>query len=95
MSCEALVVASDTQTVKEVITDGENGFLVEFFSPEAIAEKVAVCLDNPSALTKIKKNARKTILERYSLDRTVAAQIDIIEQAAGKKAGTIANFDSF
>ena len=80
MSCECLVVASDTPPVKEVIHDGVNGILTDFFSPEKIAEKVVACLEYPSFMETVKKNARKTILEKYSLDKMLSRQINIMMQ---------------
>lgn len=63
MACECLVVASDTPPVREVIQNGVNGVLTNFFSPEKIAEKVVACLEYPSFMQTVKKNARKTVLK--------------------------------
>ncbi len=38
MACGAPIVASDTAPVREVLRDGENGRLVEFFNADAIAD---------------------------------------------------------
>ena len=40
MSAEYAIVASDTAPVKEAIVDEENGALVDFFDPLALADKV-------------------------------------------------------
>lgn len=80
MSCECLVVASDTPPVKEVIQDGINGVLADFFNPEDIAQKVSACLEYPSFMETIKKNARKTIMDRFSLAKTLPRQINIMKQ---------------
>jgi glycosyltransferase involved in cell wall biosynthesis len=80
MSCECLVVASDTSPVKEVIHDGVNGILNDSSSPEKIARKVVTCLEYPSFMKTVKKNARKTILEKYRLDHLLSNQIDLMTQ---------------
>ncbi len=80
MSCECLVVASDTPPVKEVIQNGVNGILVNLFSPGEIAEKVVACLEYPSFMKTVKKNARKTILEKYRLDKMLSEQLHVIKQ---------------
>jgi len=80
LSCGCLVVASDTQPVKEVIQDGVNGILVNFFDSEKIAEKIAACLDYPSFMENIKTNARKTITQRYALDKMLQGQVGIMKQ---------------
>jgi len=80
MSCGCLVVASDTPPVKEVIQDGVNGVLVNFFDSKKIAEKVAACLEYPSFMETIKTKARQTIQNRYALDKMVGTQINIMKQ---------------
>ena len=80
MSCECMVVASDTPPVREVIKNGRNGVLVNLFSPGEIAEKVVACLEYPSFMKTVRKNARKTILGKYSLDKMLSRQVYIIRQ---------------
>jgi glycosyltransferase involved in cell wall biosynthesis len=62
-----VVVGSKTAPVEEVIQDGVNGFLVDFFSPDAIAHLVEEILDNPQLVQKVRRRARETILERFDL----------------------------
>jgi len=68
MSTGCLIIASNTQPVTEVINDGVNGILVDFFSPQDIVEKLENVLDNPDEMETLRMNARKTIIEKYSLD---------------------------
>ena len=69
LSCGLLVIGSDTGPVKEVITDGENGLLVDFFDYENISKKVCEVLSNPEKFDQIRKNARKRIIENYDLEK--------------------------
>jgi glycosyltransferase involved in cell wall biosynthesis len=78
MSTGCLIVGSDTAPVREVVTDGENGLLVDFFSPEAIAARVADALDNPAEMVKIRAAARATILERYALRDLLPKHLNLI-----------------
>jgi glycosyltransferase involved in cell wall biosynthesis len=66
MSSGALIVGSDTDPVKEVITDGENGVLVPFFDIHAQVEKICHVLDHKTEYQPIKDAARRTILNTYS-----------------------------
>jgi glycosyltransferase involved in cell wall biosynthesis len=70
MSAGCLVVGSSTPPVQEVLHHGGNGLLVDFFSPEAVAERVIEALEDPRAFVSQRQNARQTILDRYDL-RTV------------------------
>ena len=69
MSAGCLVVGSRTPPVEEVMRDGENGLLVDFFSPEAIAERVSFALAHQQDCSGLRRNARRTVVERYDLER--------------------------
>lgn len=85
MSIGANVVASDTQPVREVIRHGKNGWLVDFFSPNAIAQQVIQCLAENTVHHAIRSAARKTVVERYDLQsQCLPAQVDWIEQWLNK-----------
>lgn len=87
MACGCLVVASDTPPVREVIQDGVNGVLTDFFSPRKIAEKVAACLEYPSFMGPIRQKARQTILDRFSLDRMLEKQMRLLGQVMNQQPG--------
>ncbi|MBS3995806.1 MAG: glycosyltransferase family 4 protein [Hydrogenophaga sp.] len=67
MAAGCLMVASDTAPVTEVIREGENGLLVDFFDPARLAQRLAEVLADPAPLKKLRDNARQTIIERYDL----------------------------
>jgi glycosyltransferase involved in cell wall biosynthesis len=67
MSTGCLVLGSNTPPVTEVIEDGVNGLLVDFFSPEKISDRIEFVLDHPTRMADIRAKARETILERYDL----------------------------
>jgi glycosyltransferase involved in cell wall biosynthesis len=54
MSCACAVIASDTAPVREVIKAGRNGLLVDFFAPDALAEKIVSVLENPQQMTALR-----------------------------------------
>lgn len=85
MSCGCVVVGSDTAPVKEVLRDGKNGFLVDFYDIDAIAEKVGYVLDNQKNMKSIREAARQTILDNYDLRKTLPESVKLIENMAGKK----------
>jgi glycosyltransferase involved in cell wall biosynthesis len=69
MSAGCLLVASRTPPVEEVIRDAQNGLLVDFFSPEAIAERVDFALRNQASLMPLRREARETVVQGYDLKR--------------------------
>lgn len=75
-----LIVASDTAPVTEVIEDGVNGLLVDFFSPQQISDRVIEALDNPERMAKIRARARETIVKRYDLAKLLPQHLEWIKQ---------------
>ncbi|WP_207062719.1 glycosyltransferase family 4 protein [Motiliproteus sp. SC1-56] len=67
MSAGCLVLGSDTKPVREVIRDGDNGFLTDFFDAQALASRAASLLANRQALTPIRAAARETACTTYDL----------------------------
>ena len=82
MSFGIPVVASNTLPVAEVIKDGENGILVDFFSPADITHAIARVLNDNDLSSMLSANARTTILEKYSLSECVSDQISLIDLIA-------------
>jgi glycosyltransferase involved in cell wall biosynthesis len=80
MSAGCLVVASRTAPVEEVMRDGENGLLVDFFSPAAIAERVDYALTHQDEFAPLRERARASVVERYDLRRIcLPAQLRLVE----------------
>lgn len=65
MSMQSTIVASDVAPVREAITHGETGLLVDFFDPDALAAQVADLLQNPNNYAHIGPNARKHVVGTY------------------------------
>jgi glycosyltransferase involved in cell wall biosynthesis len=82
LSTGCLVLGSDTAPVREVIVDGENGLLVDFFNPQAIANRISEVLDHPDRMAEIRKKARQTALDRYSLKDLLPQQLELIKGLA-------------
>jgi len=80
MACGAVVIGSNTPPVAEVIEDGRNGLLVDFFDPKAVADRVDAALDHPERMAAIREAARRSVVERFDL-RSVClpAQVRLIE----------------
>ena len=82
MSTGCLVLGSDTPPVKEVIQDGENGLLVDFFAPKQIADRISEVLDHPTRMAQLRQKARETALERYSLQKLLPHHLQLIKDVA-------------
>ena len=69
MSVTGAVVASNTAPVKEAITHGQNGRLVDFFDKDALVEEVSRLLESAEEREALGQAARKLIVDRYDLER--------------------------
>lgn len=81
MAAGCLVVGSNTAPVAEVIEDGKNGLLVDFFSPDAIADRVDDVLDHPDGMAQIRARVGP-IVARYELSKCLPKQLAILNDLA-------------
>jgi glycosyltransferase involved in cell wall biosynthesis len=82
MSTGCAIVGSDTPPVREFVRHGENGLLVDFFDPEAIAAAVASLLGDPAAASALRAAARRTVVEHYPVERSLAEWNALIARVA-------------
>jgi glycosyltransferase involved in cell wall biosynthesis len=66
LACGCTVLASATDPVKEVIRDGENGLLVDFFDVDGFVAKSHQILNDPEAHRHLGQAGQRLIMERYS-----------------------------
>ncbi|HPD60348.1 MAG TPA: glycosyltransferase family 4 protein [Thermodesulfobacteriota bacterium] len=85
MMYEKSVVATPATGTRDVIKDGENGFLVPFRSPKLLADKIKWILDNPDIAMKVGKEAKKTVEHNYNLEKTIPMTEDFYLRLFNKK----------
>lgn len=69
MSAGCAIIGSRTAPVQEVIRDGENGHLVDFFDIEGLAARILSVLADPVAARKLGEQARQDAISRYDWSR--------------------------
>jgi hypothetical protein len=79
MSAGVPVVASDVGGLPEIIRHGENGLLVDN-TPQSIAAAVRLLLDNPAFAQRIGEAARRTVMERFTVDHMVRRTMEVYRQ---------------
>ncbi len=94
MAAGCLVIGSDTAPVTEVLRDGENGLLVDFFDAKSVADRVLDALSRPEAHGALRTAARATVLDRYDARALAPKAADMLEQMAnGQLPGAQPVFD--
>lgn len=87
MASGCAVVGSDTAPVREVIRDGHNGLLVDFFQPADLAAATAELLANRPLAQRLGEQARQTILSHYSLSHCLPHQLALMSLVASRALG--------
>ncbi len=83
MACGCVVLGSDTAPVREVIADGQNGLLRDFFDVDGMASVAVDVLKDPGAFRELGAAARRTVEDRYALDAVMPRMVDLLEEVAG------------
>jgi len=73
MSMGIPVITTDVGDVTRLIQDGENGYIVPFQSPEKMAQKVRLLVENRCLREALGRKARFTVMEKVDID-TIARQ---------------------
>ena len=82
MSAGCVVVASDTDPVREVVRDSENGLLFDFFDTGALAGRICDVLAGPDDFAGVREDARRTAVERYAASKLVPLRARLLEAVA-------------
>ena len=78
MACGALLVASSTEPVREVVTDGENGLLVDFFDTQGLVDRMDAVLRAPGDFAALRCNARRTVVELFTLAGCLERHVNLL-----------------
>ena len=83
MACGATMLCSDTEPVREVIADGETGYLVDFFDDAGFAERALDILAEPERHRKaVGAAAAAHVADHYALDVTFPILAGFYERIA-------------
>lgn len=78
MACGCAVVATDCGGTQDIITNGENGFLVEVGSVDEIVDKVNLLLNDPTLRQRIVSNARETA-NKFTWQKSIDRLEDVLK----------------
>lgn len=88
MSAGCLVIGSRTPPVEEVVTDQENGLLVDFFDVEGLTDRVCSVLADRTATASIRQAARNTVVSQFDLNTAcLPAHLALIRRLTGAANG--------
>ena len=76
-ACGRPMVATDVPGCREIVVDGENGYLVPVRNPTALAESIEQLLKDAELRRRMGENARHRVLQLFSEDRVVAETLKL------------------
>jgi glycosyltransferase involved in cell wall biosynthesis len=85
LSSACPVVATDTGGVRELIKDGENGFLVQAKDMQKMAQKLALILGDGALREKMKEKAVISLDQNYAIDNMAECHQSLYQELALKK----------
>ena len=81
MATGCCIVASSTPPVQEMIASGEQGHLVDFFDPDALAQQVDRLLQSSEQRQTLGQHARQRIFEGgYDIKNCLKQQVELLNQ---------------
>jgi glycosyltransferase involved in cell wall biosynthesis len=80
MSCGCSVIATSVGGIPDVITDRVNGILVPPRNPYVLASSILELLNNPEISKTLGRNARDTVIDRFSWEKIVSLYIQTYNQ---------------
>ncbi|MBL8352195.1 MAG: glycosyltransferase family 4 protein [Burkholderiaceae bacterium] len=86
MSLGTPIAASSTAPVTEVIEQGSNGLLYDFFDRSAMLDSICRLLDDAQLRQALGSAARRSVIERYDLkSRCLPAQLALLQQVMQRR----------
>jgi glycosyltransferase involved in cell wall biosynthesis len=82
MATGCMVIASDTAPVREVMRDGQEGLLVDFFAPGDLAGRMLQVLEGDARMPAIRAAARATVNARFALKSLLPRHLALLEETA-------------
>lgn len=87
MAAGAMVVASDTAPLREVVQDGVNGRLVPFFDVPGWSAALTDALANPERYLPLRAAARASVVAKYDLETICLPRLIAFVETAGGTLG--------
>jgi len=84
MACGCYPVAGDLDSIREWITPGENGSLINPSDPQELAEAISYALENPDVRQKARTINLEIIMERAEYQISMARAVEFYESVLGK-----------
>jgi glycosyltransferase involved in cell wall biosynthesis len=79
------VITTDVGGIGEIVTDGENGFLIPVDDERALLDRLRTLTCNEELRTRFGRNGRQLVEARFDLDTMAETIVDFLVRAAASK----------
>lgn len=80
MACALPVVATRVGGLPDLVTDGENGLLVEAGNPEQLASAMLKIAADPAMRARMQRKSYRRVVDQYDIEQHVARLVEIYQQ---------------
>jgi len=81
-SCGRPIVTTDSPGCREIVRDGENGFLVPVRDSAALAAALRKLMDDPPLRRRFGARGRALVMERFTLEKVIADTLAVYRRLA-------------
>ena len=86
LACGAVVLASDTAPVRELIQHRQNGLLAPFFDVDQFTQLALEVLRDPTAYSELGQHGGQLIEASYGLEQTLPQMLALYEDTMARTA---------
>jgi len=79
MACGTPILTTSVGSIPEIITDGENGFIMEDNSPDSIARNIIMILGQQD-LDRISQNGRSFVMEKFTYEAALRRYEKVLKE---------------
>ena len=83
------IVTTDTVGCREVVVEGENGFLVPVFSTHALADALQKLIENPILRQQLGAKGRDRVLREFTVAKVIAETLDVYAELVSERPGRV------
>lgn len=77
MYCKTLVITSNLEAQEEIITNGEDGVIIDTVDYKNIVNSITYLMDNPSEYQIIVNNGYKRVVSMFTIEKMVESIINL------------------
>lgn len=85
MACARPVVCTEVGGIGEMVEHGVTGYLVPVRDPQALSDRIKGVLSDPALATRMGQAGRRRVETEFTLERSVAAAEEAIEELVGRR----------